>query len=98
MNKGYAMDRNSVDLSSWAQNGVLLPNNALTIPCSRDDKSCEIAGHLKLWGPFTKLLIKEIDNQTNPMAFVLWGSKAFSFSAETNSQNHEILRVDIHRL
>ncbi|RYY02153.1 MAG: uracil-DNA glycosylase [Gammaproteobacteria bacterium] len=92
MNEGYAMNLNSGDLSSWAQNGVLLLNTALTIPCPKDEKSCEIAGHLKLWAPFTKLLIKEIDNQPNPMAFVLWGSKAISFSTEINNSKHKVLK------
>ena len=60
-------------LESWASQGVLLLNSALTVvPCKPDT-------HTKIWKPFTDELIRMISNRTRrKLVFLLWGRVAQS--------------------
>jgi len=75
-NEGFSMNTGDGDLSSWAAEGVLMLNTALSIPCPKDAGACTIGGHLALWKPFSKKLINAVDAQNTPQTFILWGSKA----------------------
>lgn len=58
------------DLTSWAHQGVLLLNTALTVP--RND-----AGrHVAAWRPFTDAVVSRLNSRETPLVFVLWGAKA----------------------
>lgn len=58
------------DLSSWARQGVLLLNMALTVPPFERNK------HRGIWFPFIAKTVKEIVNKKPEVIFVLWGQEA----------------------
>lgn len=70
VNCGYDANPKSGNLFSWAKQGVLLINTALTV------KKGEEESHLKLWSEFTKEFIKYITENLNELVFILWGNKA----------------------
>ena len=59
------------ELTSWAQQGVLMLNTVLTVregmPNSHKGKGWEI---------FTDRVIAELNNKTTPVVFLLWGANA----------------------
>jgi uracil-DNA glycosylase len=61
----------SGSLIPWAEQGVLLLNNALTVYEGAADSH-------KNWGwePFTTALLQALQEQPRPIAFVLWGNNA----------------------
>lgn len=59
------------DLTSWAEQGVLLLNACLTVPAGQAN------GHAgQVWEPFTDAVIEVVNHKTEPVVFVLWGSYA----------------------
>lgn len=74
------------DLSSWAEQGVLLLNNVLTV-------EAHLAGSHrgKGWETFTENVIKYL-NETRPhLVFILWGRDARSKKPLINQAKHLIL-------
>lgn len=66
--------RASQDFTSWAKQGVLLLNTALTV------KEGNPGSMMKLWAPFTEALIKGVSDLPQPIVFVLWGNHAQRYS------------------
>lgn len=59
------------NLESWARQGVLLLNSALTVQESR------AGSHQKIgWAPFTDAVIGAVAERAAPTAFLLWGDHA----------------------
>ena len=59
------------NLTHWAQQGVLLLNNALTVEAGN------AGSHQKRgWAPFTDAVIAAVAAQAQPCVFMLWGSHA----------------------
>ena len=63
-------------LESWARQGVLLLNSALT--CNIGD----VGSHTAKWRQFTSKLIRNISHRDNGLVFVLFGSTAQSFESD----------------
>lgn len=64
-------ERSHHDLTTWAQQGVLLLNACLTVPAGQAN------GHAGLiWEPFTDAVIKALNQKEEPVIFVLWGGYA----------------------
>ena len=61
-------------LDSWTEKGVLLLNTALTV-LARDPGS-----HAAIWQPFTTAVIGSLVEQTEPIAFLMWGKAAHRWS------------------
>jgi uracil-DNA glycosylase len=61
----------SGNLESWADQGVLLLNSVLSVEQGKPNSH---AG--KGWEIFTDLVVKAVNNQTNPVVFMLWGAYA----------------------
>ncbi|VAW55718.1 Uracil-DNA glycosylase, family 1 [hydrothermal vent metagenome] len=75
------------NLQNWANQGVLLLNSVLTV------KSGEANSHQgKGWETLTDKIISTVNDQENPVAFVLWGAFAQKKSRLINSQRHLIIR------
>lgn len=67
---GYPLPKNG-DLTSWAQNGVLLLNAVLTVQKAR------AASHQnKGWEIFTDKIIDLLSTEREHLVFILWGSFA----------------------
>lgn len=62
--------RTNTDLGDWAEQGVLLLNTALSVVEGQANSMAEI------WEPFTDRLIQLIDENKEPVIFVLWGGNA----------------------
>jgi len=59
------------DLTHWAQQGVLLLNNALTV------EAANAGSHQgRGWEPFTDAAVAAVAARTEPTVFMLWGSHA----------------------
>lgn len=78
--------RTKSDLTDWAKEGVLLLNSIMTVekdkPLSHKDKGWEI---------FTDTIIKKLNDRTDPIIFVLWGSFARSKKELITGKHHKII-------
>ncbi|WP_219836389.1 uracil-DNA glycosylase [Paenibacillus sp. R14(2021)] len=73
-------------LVPWAQQGVLLLNNVLTV------REGEAASHQGIgWERFTDAVIAELNKRERPIAFVLWGKHAQEKAAAIDSTRHRVL-------
>ena len=77
---------NHGDLSSWAEQGVLLLNTTLTV---RANQARSHAG--KGWEQFTDKIISILGIMKENLVFVLWGRDAKTKAALIDSQRHLIL-------
>ncbi len=83
INKAYP---SSGDLSSWADQGVLLLNATLTV------RKSEAGSHQKQgWEVFTDAVIKKISEQKNDVVFLLWGGFAKKKGSKIDANKHLIL-------
>lgn len=74
-------------LESWAKNGVLLLNTALTV---RRGQANSHKG--KGWEIFTDQVIRLLNDRQEPMVFILWGSNAKAKESLITNQRHLILK------
>jgi len=73
------------NLSSWASQGCLLLNTALTVQHGYPDS------HKKHWTSFTNSLIKYISDKCENVIFVLWGGSSLSKLGLIDDKKHKIL-------
>lgn len=77
----------STDLTPWAKQGVMLLNTSLTVvehqPASHSNER---------WHKFTTEIVKILNEQDQPIVFMLWGNHAKSFLPLLNNPNHLILQ------
>lgn len=73
------------DLSSWTEQGVLLINSALTVLKDQPES------HAKLWEPFTKSILKRLNEQETPIVFLLWGNFARKKRIYLSNPKHLVL-------
>jgi uracil-DNA glycosylase len=75
------------DLTSWANQGVLLLNATLTVT------QAQAGSHQGLgWETFTDAAINALNTQRKGLVFVLWGSYAQKKCALINEKNHLVLK------
>ncbi|KAJ9468930.1 Uracil-DNA glycosylase 2 [Diplonema papillatum] len=75
------------DLTSWAEQGVLLLNEALTVEAQKP------GSHLKSgWSNFTDAIIKAISERPTPSVFLLWGVKAQKKCSMVNTNKHRVVK------
>ncbi|AGF47222.1 uracil-DNA glycosylase [Candidatus Kinetoplastibacterium desouzaii TCC079E] len=79
------------NLISWANQGVLLLNNILTVEDSKP-----MSHKNKGWELFTDAIIKAVANDNNPKVFMLWGLQAQEKERIIKNQNnhHLILKAN----
>lgn len=82
----YKHHNNSGDLSNWAEQGVLLLNNVLTV-------EAHLAGSHrgKGWETFTENVIKYLSGTRPHLVFILWGRDARSKKPLIDQEKHLIL-------
>ena len=74
------------DLTSWAQQGVLLLNTTLTV------RSGQATSHQgQGWEQFTDQIIRELNNKTEPIVFILWGAFSRKKIILINQQRHVVI-------
>lgn len=74
------------DLTAWAQQGVLLLNTTLTV---RSGQAASHQGHG--WEQFTDQIIRELDNKTEPIVFILWGASSRKKATLIHQQRHVVI-------
>lgn len=86
LDSDLGIKRIDTDLTSWANQGVLLLNSIMTVvkdmPLSHKDKGWEI---------FTDRIIELLGEREKPLVFILWGSYARSKKELIKNKNHLIL-------
>ena len=76
----------SGDLTSWAEQGVLLLNASLTV------RQAEANSHQKIgWQKFTDSVIQQLSEKREGIVFLLWGGFAKKKGAKIDSSKHHIL-------
>ncbi|HFI0139761.1 TPA: uracil-DNA glycosylase [Streptococcus suis] len=74
------------DLTSWAEQGVLLLNACLTVPAGQAN------GHAgQIWEPFTDAVIKVVNSLDQPVVYILWGVYARKKKVLINNPKHLII-------
>lgn len=73
-------------LEHWAEQGVLLLNNVLTV-----ERGLAASHQGRGWEEFTDAVIKLVNNKPTPVVFLLWGSHAQKKAAFVNRQKHLVL-------
>lgn len=85
---GMTMDKTKGDLTSWAQQGVLLLNAALTV------RANEPFSHSKMgWAQFTDAVIEKISKQKKDIVFLLWGKFAQEKQVLIDETKHHVLKA-----
>ena len=85
-NFGYKMNYSNGDLTYLAKQGVLLLNTILTVR-----KSIPLS-HQKIgYDLFVQEILKAIDEQNQPIVFLLWGNYARGLKKYLHNPNHLIL-------
>lgn len=73
-------------LEIWAQNGVLMLNNVLTV-----QKSMPASHQGKGWEFFTDRVVEILNTQCDNLVFLLWGSHAQRKAATVDRKKHLVL-------
>lgn len=76
----------SGDLSDWASQGVLLLNAVLSVEAGKP-----LSHHKMGWQQFTNDLLKALNEQDQPIVFLLWGAQAKGAKQFLNHPNHLVL-------
>ena len=71
-------------LESWARQGVLLLNTALTV------KKYDPTSHSSRWHPFTKQVLKKINEDCTGLHVCLWGTHAKEIGSVMDGKKHFI--------
>lgn len=75
-----------ITLESWAKQGILLLNSALTVEVNK------VGSHTMLWRPFITSLLKNLSTSNPGIMYVLFGNQAQTFEPYIN-KNNTILKV-----
>lgn len=76
------------DLTSWAQQGVLLLNASLTVRANEPNSHAHIG-----WHQFTDAVIRILSEQKENLVFLLWGRFAQDKQALIDGLKHHILKA-----
>lgn len=78
---------NHGELTSWAKNGVLLLNTALTV------REGQANSHRGMgWEQFTDCVIELLNQREAPIVFLLWGGNARAKAKLITNRNHLVLQ------
>ena len=79
---------NHGDLTSWAEQGVLLLNATLTLEHKKSNSHSKIG-----WQRFTDAVIKKLSNDRSGVVFMLWGNFAKSKASLIDESKHLVLKA-----
>lgn len=74
-------------LISWAQQGVLLLNNVLTVEDGKPGSH-----HKKGWELFTDHIVELLNESRENLVFILWGSPAQKKASKLDSSKHLLIK------
>lgn len=76
------------DLTSWAEQGVVLLNTILTVERGKPLSHADMG-----WEEMTKFLVHCINITDKPIVFLLWGKKAQEYKSQITNPIHLILEA-----
>ena len=82
---GYPIPKSGC-LENWAKQGVFLLNTVLTVEEGNANSHSDCG-----WQIFTDNVIKILNNQTEPIVFLLWGKQAEKKKVLISNPNHLVL-------
>lgn len=85
LNNDLNITRTEINLSDWAEQGILLLNSSLTVVDS--NPNC----HQKYWEFLTDIIIENISLKHNNIIFLLWGNHAKSKKKIIDCTKHYVL-------
>ena len=74
-------------LESWAKQGILMLNSALTCEVNK------IGSHTNIWRPFISKLLRNLSNKETGIIYVLFGKEAQTLSPYINSKYNDIIEI-----
>ena len=81
---GYSFD---ITLESWAKQGILMLNSALTVEMNK------IGSHSSIWRPFISSLLMNLSKSETGIIYVLFGEQAATFAPYINQNFNTIIKV-----
>lgn len=75
-------------LESWAKQGILMINSALTVEMNR------IGSHVMIWRNFISCLLKHLSQRETGLIYVLFGKQAQTFEPYINKQFNTIINME----
>ena len=75
-------------LESWAKQGILMLNSALTCEINK------VGSHVMIWRPFISKFLKAMSNTNNAIVYVLFGKQAQTFKPYINSRYNYIIETE----
>ena len=75
-------------LESWAKQGILMINSALTC------KVNEVGSHAMIWRKFISTFLKSLSNREMGIIYVLFGKQAQTFEPYINSKFNHIIKTE----
>lgn len=82
----YTSPHFDITLESWARQGVLLLNSALTTEINRT------GSHINIWRPFVSSTLRNLSDYTTGIIYVLLGKQAQSFEPYIDRRFQDIIR------
>lgn len=76
------------DLTYWATQGVLLLNTVLTVRASQANSHHHLG-----WQILTDQIIESLNQQEQPIVFILWGKQAHEKATIINTEKHVIIKT-----
>ena len=74
-------------LESWARQGILMINSALTCEMNR------IGSHTNIWRPFVSKLVRNLSDKRTGIIYVLFGRDAQSLKPYINERYNDIIEI-----
>lgn len=75
-------------LESWAKQGILMINSALTVEMNR------VGSHVMMWRPFIAKLLKNLSDANIASIYVLFGRQAQTFKPYINGRFNHIIEIE----
>ena len=75
-------------LESWAKQGILMINSALTVEMNK------IGSHVMIWRNFISCLLKHLSQRETGLIYVLFGKQAQTFEPYINKQFNTIINME----
>lgn len=82
----YDSPKFDITLESWARQGVLLLNSALTTEVGKT------GSHTNLWRPFISTTLRNLSNYTTGIVYVLLGQQAQSFEPYIDKRFQNVIK------
>lgn len=75
-------------LESWAKQGILMINSALTCEVNR------VGSHVNEWRPFVSKLLKNLSTREAGIIYVLFGRQAQTFKSYIDGRYNDIIEIE----